>query len=43
MATADPSEVRPAVAHEPPICAEFDRLEPDEFLKYVRQSREEKK
>lgn len=29
----------PAVAHSMPYCAEFNRMEPDEFLTYVRRSR----
>lgn len=33
------SGARPAVAHSIPYCLEFKRLEPTEFLAYVRRSR----
>jgi hypothetical protein len=29
-----------AIAHEPPVCETFMKLEPDEFLSYVRKARQ---
>lgn len=28
----------PAIAHDQPTCSEFDRLQPDEYLMYVRKA-----
>lgn len=36
MSTMDGADLGPVVAHEMPFCEDFDRLEPLEFLQWLR-------